>query len=506
MNAVVALRTVSLKLLAGLAVVGLCACNSVADAPASPGTAAAANATPQKLSRNGRWFLDDQGRVVVIHGTNMINKLPPYSPDVLGFDEEDLRFLADNGFNGIRLGFSWAGVEPNPGEYDDAYIGKIVALAAAAARHGLLPVVNFHQDGYAEKYGGNGAPEWASIDYGIPGSPLPAPANVLPGASIANENFWMNTAGPDGIGLQDHYAAAWRHVAERFGSDPHTVFELYNEPSPGFVDVAACALPVGCPEFDILKLAPFYTKVLQAIREVDATRLVFVEPTALFGLGARTWLPATDDPEIGFAFHNYCALDLAGLPLPPEGCDQLVALTLDNAQAQFDATGEPLLMNEFGAFNTDEVVASLLDRADGMMLSWMHWAYWAQDFGEVATYGLINDLGAPPTDDNIKQGLLRVLSRPKPRLIAGTPQDWSWNEAASTFQAHYATTRADGSGNFAAGAVSAFFIHPRFYPDGYRVEVSGGTVTSPANAALLTIASLAGANSVTVSVTPTTAD
>src|SRR6185295_6057651 len=135
-------------------------------------------------------------------------------------------------------------VEPSPGEYDDAYIDRLAALASLAEKHGLLPVLNFHQDGYSEVYGGNGAPAWASISYGVPGTPLPPPANVLPGAAIANENFWANTAGPDGIGLQDHYAAAWQHVAERLKGDSHIVYELYNEPSPGFVDVALCALPI----------------------------------------------------------------------------------------------------------------------------------------------------------------------------------------------------------------------------------------------------------------------
>ncbi|HSV37431.1 MAG TPA: cellulase family glycosylhydrolase, partial [Nocardioidaceae bacterium] len=353
-------------------------------------SSAPADSVPQHLRHTGQWFADEHGKVVVIHGTNMINKLAPYTPDALGFGDEDLRFLADNGFNGIRLGLTWAAVEPSPGQYDDAYIDKIIALAAKATAYGMLPVVNFHQDGYSEVYGGNGAPAWASLSYGVPGSPLPAPANVLPGAAIANENFWANAKAPDGVGLQDHYAAAWQHVAARFDDDSHTVFELINEPSPGYVDVAPCALPIGCPLFDQGKLAPFYDKVLGAVREVDADRLVFVEPSAFFGLGARTWLPASGDPQVGFAFHNYCALALVQLPLavPTLPCDVLTSLNQANAQAQFDATGEPLLMNEFGAGDTDAVVSGVVDRADQAMLSWMHWAYWAQDFGHPATYGL----------------------------------------------------------------------------------------------------------------------
>jgi endoglycosylceramidase len=462
----------------------------------------AAIPAPQKLSHTGRWFTDQQGRVVIIHGTNMINKLPPYYPAALGFGDKDLRFLADNGFNGIRLGFIWAGVEPTPGKYDDAYIDKIAALATRAAQYGLIPVVNFHQDGYSEAYGGEGAPAWANISYGIPGSPLPAPANVLPGGSIAFENFWLNTPAPDGIGLQDHYAAAWKHVAERLNADSRIVYEIYNEPSPGITDFAVCAQPAGCPEFDIGKLLPFYKKVLQAVRPIDPTRLIMVEPNALFDLGMITWLPSMGDPQVGFAFHDYCALDEAGVPLPVQGCNLDVALPLANAQSHFNSTGEANLMNEFGAFMADASVAGLLDQADQQMLSWMHWAYWAQDFGKPATYGLVNDPSKEPIGDNVKQGLLTVLTRPSPRLIAGTPQNWSWNSSTSTFTAAYSTARADGSGNFSSGAVSIFFIHPRFFPNGYQVQVIGGKVISATNAAWLQIAAFAGADSVALTVTP----
>lgn len=502
-------RTISLSVLAGLALVGLCACGARSESvtTSQSSIADASVSTPQKLSRNGRWFIDEGGRVVIIHGTNMVHKLPPYAPQALGFGEKDLAFLAENGFNGIRLGFSWAGVEPSPGVYDDAYIHQIVDLAAAAARHGLLPVVNFHQDGYAEKYGGNGAPDWACIDYGVPGSGLPSAAGVLPGSSIAFENFWVNTAAEDGIGLQDHYAAAWKHVAQKFKDDPHSVFEIYNEPSPGYVDVAVCPLPLGCPGFDTNKLAPFNLKVLQAIRQVYPDRLVFVEPNAFFGLGtsARTWLPATGDPKVGFAFHNYCATDLTGVTIPG-ACDLISGLTMSNAQAQFDATGETLLMNEFGAFMAPESVAIQLDQSDEMMMSWMHWAYWAQDFGEEATYGLINELGEEPVGDNIKQDLLRVLTRPSPRVIAGTPLNWNWNESNSRFQASYSTARADGSGRFPTGSVSSFFVHPRFFPGGYKVEVSGGRVISSEVASWLKIVALPGSEIVNLSVTSKPAD
>jgi endoglycosylceramidase len=79
---------------------------------------------------------------------------------------------------------------------------------------------------------------------------------------------------------------------------------------------------------------------------------------------------------------------------------------------------------------------------------------------------------------------------------------WVWDGAAATFKARYSTARASGTGAFPAGSISTFFVHPRFFPRGYRVQVAGGTVTSAPNASLLTVAAAPGASEVSVTVTP----
>ena len=72
--------------------------------------------------RAGRWITDAQGRVLILHGLNMVYKRPPYAPDAIGFGADDARFLAADGFNAVRLGVIYAAVEPPPGVYDDAYL------------------------------------------------------------------------------------------------------------------------------------------------------------------------------------------------------------------------------------------------------------------------------------------------------------------------------------------------------------------------------------------------
>ena len=102
------------------------------------GPASAAPTTP--VSQEGRWIVDADGRVVLMRGVNMVFKVPPYHPGAAGFGIDDARFLAREGFNTVRLGIIYKGVEPSPGVYDEAYLDQIAATAHALAERGhLLP-------------------------------------------------------------------------------------------------------------------------------------------------------------------------------------------------------------------------------------------------------------------------------------------------------------------------------------------------------------------------------
>ena len=65
------------------------------------------------LSASGRWITDARGRVVILHGLNMVYKRPPYAPHAVGFGADDARFLRYNGFNTVRLGLIYKAVEPS---------------------------------------------------------------------------------------------------------------------------------------------------------------------------------------------------------------------------------------------------------------------------------------------------------------------------------------------------------------------------------------------------------
>src|SRR5690349_19188615 len=99
-------------------------------------------------AHTGRWITDPQGRVLLPHGLNMVNKLKPYAPAATGFGEDDARFLARNGLNVVRLGVIYTAVEPQPGRYDDGYLAGIAKTVATLGRHGVYTLLDFHQDQY----------------------------------------------------------------------------------------------------------------------------------------------------------------------------------------------------------------------------------------------------------------------------------------------------------------------------------------------------------------------
>src|SRR2546429_9571773 len=102
---------------------------AAAGAPAAP----AAPALP--LGHVGRFLTDAQGRVVILHGYNMVYKKPPYDPTAVGFGDDDAAFLAAEGYNTVRVGVIYKAVEPSPGSYDDAYLARIANVVDTLGRH-----------------------------------------------------------------------------------------------------------------------------------------------------------------------------------------------------------------------------------------------------------------------------------------------------------------------------------------------------------------------------------
>jgi endoglycosylceramidase len=146
-------------------------------------------------------------------------------------------------------------------------------------------------------------------------------------------------------------------------------------------------------------------------------------------------------------------------------------------------------------------VAGLVSLADKYRTGWLEWAYTGGDKTSASPDGqaLVLDPSRPPTGDNVLTAKLAVLAEPYPQAVAGTPSSWSFTNGV--FRLAYSTARADGTGRFAAGAVTEVAVPAIRFPAGYRVTVRGARVVSAANSGTLRLAAMAGASTVTVTVT-----
>ncbi|HXD58315.1 MAG TPA: cellulase family glycosylhydrolase [Thermoleophilaceae bacterium] len=459
--------------------------------------ASALGATPP--GHAGRWITDPQGRVLLPHGLNMVNKLKPYAPASTGFGDDDARFLARNGLNIVRLGVMYTAVEPQPGRYDDAYLAGIAKTVATLGRHGIYTLLDFHQDQYNERFQGEGFPDWSVQDDNLPATPkngFPLNYPTMPALQHAFDHLWANSPGPGGVGLADRFASAWQHVAARFNGNADVIgYDLFNEPWPG-TTWAPCATAAGCPAFDAT-LAAFQKRVIAAIRRSDRRHLVFYEPNVLFNFGNPTHLPDLGDARAGMSFHEYCDASTG------RSCPRKV---LAGALSHVRTTGDALLLSEWGSVDTKSTLGQLPQVADAQLVPWIEWAYCGcgDPTGSIppSTEALVLDPARAPSGANVKSAKLTALARPHPGAVAGTPLKLSFSTSSRRLSFSWSTSRAAGHGSFAAGSCTSVFLPPTIYPRGYRVSVTGARVASKTTAGLLELDSLPGAKRVSLRVTP----
>ena len=483
--------------------------------------AAASNALakPQPpLAHEGRWFTDAGGRVVILHGVNMVNKVGSYRPAETGFGPDDARWLRRHGFNTVRLGIIYKALEPKPPSasrslrYRRGYVRSLARTEEQLAKRGIFTLLDFHQDLYNERFQGEGWPDWQTIDDGFPSEPQAGfPGNYLvnQGLQHAFDNFWANTV-VEGRGLQDAYAQAWRRIAAKFRERPYVAgYDLLNEPWPGSAfNSDGCLNTAGCATFDTTTLAPFHDRVFDAIRGTDPETLIFYEPLVTFDFGADSQHPDTGDPAAGFSFHVYCLPGALGGPGSGPACEPLEDMAFANADKQSVETGDVPFLTEFGATDDPETVERIVRLADNHMVSWQWWHYC--DCADPTTSGpgvqsLVIDPSQPPRGDNVKREKLALLARPYPRAIAGTPTSYGFDPASRRFDLVYSTRAPDGAGlggRLPRSELTEVFIPRIHYRRGYTVEVAGADVVSDPGARVLKLERRRRADSVTLVVAP----
>ena len=368
---------------------------------------------PPAVSVDGDRLVDAEGRTLFLRGMNAGSKSPEnfHAP---WQGPEDFRRLRDWGMTAVRYMIFWSAIEPAPGQYSEEYLQGVDRVVSWAADAGIHVILDMHQDLYGPGIpGGDGAPAWATLDDGLPhrtlGSIWSTAYLVSPKIHRAFDNFWNNAPGPDGVGIQDHFALAWRHVAQRYRNNPTVIgFDILNEPFVGSdIRRIAWAVWMALPDFlrgaemprtpaalmESLKeepypwwllkaagdprryerflaavapamqaferraLLPMYQRVYRAVREVHPTGIFVLEPCVLANSGAPSAIePLVDDqgrrdPLQAYMPHFYDIVLDTGLHHEPS--PERLGIMMRNRVEEARRMGMPLLIGEWGAFYGD---------------------------------------------------------------------------------------------------------------------------------------------------------
>ncbi|MEI5672904.1 MULTISPECIES: glycoside hydrolase family 5 protein [unclassified Nocardioides] len=439
--------------------------------------ASAADERPPQLRREGRWLVDPQGRVVIVHGLNLVWKHAPYAAPATreGFTRRDARWLARHGFNAARVGTLWAGLTPDaPGRADPAYLRRTQRVLDLLAKRRIWIQLDLHQDQWHETYGGEGAPDWAMIRpqpyAALPPVTAPFPTGYwTPEVSTVFDRFWANEDG-----LLDGWAAAWRVAARQWRRQPYLMgYDLLNEPWMG-QEWPTC-LVGGCPSSYERELQPAMERGLAAIRRVDRRNIVWWEPQQFAGgqpLDTFYTRPARRERNLGFSWHSYCPdvfLESQGIPGGDvENCAEFAAGRQEHALDQSRRMGAVPMMSEWGATDNARAIEIDAAAADAALMGWTHWAYkqWRDPTTADDAQGLFRD---DRDLRSVKRDKVRQLVRTYAQRTAGTPLAMRFDSRTGAFRFRYRPDRR-------IAAPTQVFVSPLHYPHGYDVRVSGGRV------------------------------
>lgn len=496
----------------------------------------------------GRFLVDRYGRDVLLHGADLVYKVPPYEVEVGGTGVNTLtpaeaQSMAALGFDVVRLGIIWKGLEPGhdpiddasvckpgaprasgPGQFDAAmfatYMSRLDATIALLGRYGISSVVDMHQDVYSDAFGGEGAPDWAVCTGGATPRPQLGVPNwsvnlTGPGVVTAYEHFWRN----DVVGnLQGEFDSVWAKVATHLRDNPWVVgYDPYNEPYGQAVPPYTNGAPfdaelqcfyagrqdpgtdqsghrIACPPDDPA------TGLIARLEQADPNHLVFYEGNYATDSGPVNHIGPMPFPRLVLNFHDYCFLHI---PNGPEAANfATVCGPLENqvflqhaAQAKNDASasqpgGIPDFLTEFGATTDAADLGRIVADADAHLVGWMYWQWLLYDDPTGShTSGLWPPSAPTPAME-------QVLARAYPMAVAGTPLATSFDPSSASFSLRYTTDPR------ITEPTVVFIPLATHYAGGYCATATGARITSAPGSGYLDLANPATAGTATVTVVP----
>lgn len=377
--------------------------------------------TPYKT----HYMRDIPGRTIIYHGANISNyskhsgpPLPSTGIGVAGLTwhgEKEASDLESWGFNIVRYTVFWEAIEPIRGQYDNAYIDSVIEKIRLLGNHGVDVIVDIHQDLFAQRYHGDGFPEWAVRDDGkkFEFQESWAMNYFQPAVRACFDNFWSNKDG-----LLDANVAMIEHVLLKVKEIPNVIgIDVINEPWPkGFF-----------LKFERKELTHYYEKLMEMwLKHNNGYPHLMFEP----------WMSTSAGYPTNLRVNNWKGTHFCGLVYMPHYYDffceqrkpyrwfnrQVMKRGMNIRSSEAEEFESPMLYGEFGfplaVKNCKKAYQNFLDLADKHTVGWCHWAY---DKNIHSEYGLITE-GGKPTE------YLGLLVRIYPQRIGGTNAKYSFKK------------------------------------------------------------------------------
>jgi endoglycosylceramidase len=249
----------------------------------------------------------------------------------------------------------------------------------------------------------------------------------------AFQNLYDDAKAPDGVGLQEHYAAGLTALARRFAGEPAVAgYEIINEPHPGFAPVPGAQ--------DATELFPFYGKVVDAVAKAVPRfrQLFFVEPNVERNVTDQrevfdSWSSYSGYRNVVYAPHVYTGVFTA---------DQEVASTrffpddggYKATIADAKALGLPLWIGEFGnnPQDDDTLLKTSYELQDRYALGGALWL-WKENQNDTNPSAFWGVYGPPFGRGTPQPKRISLTSRAYPLYTAGRLDGMSYQPAGGAF-------------------------------------------------------------------------
>ena len=425
-------------------------------------------------SPGGPYLYDSKGRVILMHGVNVVYKHAPYIayPDPgepWNFDATDAAKMQRLGFNVVRLGIEWQALEPGSGgpnqpqictagtpettsavdEWNqtvaEQYLNHVAATVKLLAQYGIYTLLDMHQDVYNQNFRGEGAPELGRLHEQRADRPQgrslveqllePDPADG--GGALLEPTTWWATCRATTTWSGRRWPSTSRTIRGSSGTTPSTSLSRprprppRSRPTPDSWSASTSAratrptwptgpVPLTCPPGDP------DNGVIPTIQSVDSHHLTFVEPDIYWVTGGN--IPSQLGPlpfkRIVFNFHTYCGdrSPVTGNPTDLLKClqaEETAASEQDITRLSMGSAAQPtgpaIFMSEFGATTSIPLAGFDVEWAG---LDDLGWIYWAWKYYDDPTGSSAEGLVQP---DGSYSPIVTVLSRTYPQAVAGDP-------------------------------------------------------------------------------------